>query len=285
VSEQSPAASERSPTASAPLVPPSTGSTPLPANPAPPTVAPAPGVEALAAASESIVFARVLEVHPRGDPRSATAHKDVVLQVKTVLRGKPVGSRVVVSIPGDDAPGGPAKGASSLAERDEVLVFLSRAPDGTFGLTAGPAAGLSRVEKSPDLRLTLRGGAADGLSLGELSRRIGGPMKPQGQGESGIEGEAVIGPTRPSFRIGDPTPNTAPYKVTLVILSATDKHEVARVETGEDGRFRLAVPPGDYVVSPLPPGARFAPRAEEQAVTVSAGKFAHVTMSFDNGMR
>ncbi len=103
--------------------------------------------------------------------------------------------------------------------------------------------------------------------------------------ESGIEGEAVIGPTRPSHRIGDATPDTAPYETTLVVLKASDATEVARVKTGTDGRFRLLLPPGEYVIRvPLDSRIRV-PRAEPKRVRVSSGKIARVTLSFDNGLR
>jgi hypothetical protein len=100
---------------------------------------------------------------------------------------------------------------------------------------------------------------------------------------SGIDGESVIGPTRPVQRI-DQAPDRAPYPTTLLILSS-DRRPVARVTTGPDGRFEIDLPPGEYwVTSPGPPG-RSRPQGSEEHVQVPEGKRAFVTIRFDSGMR
>lgn len=104
------------------------------------------------------------------------------------------------------------------------------------------------------------------------------------QGESGIEGQAVISPVRPGpQRQGDP--GSAPYKTTLVVWSADGGREVTRFETGSDGRFRVALPPGTYRIGSPSQTGRFVPRAGEETVTVEAGKYVRVTISFDSGIR
>jgi hypothetical protein len=102
--------------------------------------------------------------------------------------------------------------------------------------------------------------------------------------ESGIEGNAVISPARPG-PIREGQSDTAPFKTTLVILRASDGSEVTRVETGSDGRFRVVVPPGTYLIGPPRGTGRRLPRAAEETVTVVSGRFAHVTINFDSGMR
>lgn len=102
--------------------------------------------------------------------------------------------------------------------------------------------------------------------------------------ESGIEGKAVISPVRPG-PIREGQSDTAPFQTTLVILRASDGSEVKRVETGSDGRFRVAVPPGTYVVGPPKGTGRRLPRGGEETVTVVSGRFAQVTINFDSGMR
>jgi hypothetical protein len=105
------------------------------------------------------------------------------------------------------------------------------------------------------------------------------------QGESGIVGQAVISPVRPGpIRVGQAR-GEQPFKTTLVISTAAEGREVARLETGSDGRFRVSLPPGEYKVGPPPGGARFLPRASEQFVKVLPGQFAQVTINFDSGMR
>lgn len=114
--------------------------------------------------------------------------------------------------------------------------------------------------------------------------RVGGGLVVTTKGESGIEGQAVISPTHPGpVRQGES--DSAPYKTTIVIWNAGNNREVARVDTGADGRFRVVLPPGTYRVGPPPRSGRFLPRAGEETVTVAEGKFAHVTISFDSGMR
>lgn len=127
----------------------------------------------------------------------------------------------------------------------------------------------------------LRGG-----KLTIAQKGIGGkPVNPRQNGESGIEGEAVIGPTRPVSRVGDTTPDVAPYQTTLVIAEVRTGREAARVQTGVDGKFRVTLPPGEYVVKPPLTRQRIGARATEQRVSVQAGKFSRVRMTFDNGMR
>jgi hypothetical protein len=118
-------------------------------------------------------------------------------------------------------------------------------------------------------------------------KRVGGKknMDKENQGESGIEGESVIGPTRPHIRLNDPTPDVAPYQATLLILTAKGDREVRRLETGSDGRFRVALPPGEYLVRPLGGQGKMGARASEQNITVRAGQFTKVRINFDSGMR
>jgi hypothetical protein len=101
--------------------------------------------------------------------------------------------------------------------------------------------------------------------------------------DSGIEGQAVISPAHPG-PIREGIPDTAPYKTTLVVWRSDGDQEIARVETGSDGHFRVAIPPGTYRIGPAKT-ARALPRGGEETVTVVAGKFARVTISFDSGMR
>ena len=112
----------------------------------------------------------------------------------------------------------------------------------------------------------------------------GGRMDETSRAESGIEGQAVITPTSPVLRANAPRPDPAPFETGLVVLTAAEGREVARLKTGPDGRFRVALPPGNYIVKPLLENRRW-PRGVEQPVTVMAGKFAQIIMTFDSGMR
>ena len=120
---------------------------------------------------------------------------------------------------------------------------------------------------------------------GAALARVRGGRGVTTQGESGIEGQALIGPVRPGPIRQGQGPNTQPFKTTLVVMTAGEGREVARLETGSDGRFRVSLPPGEYRVGPPTGQGRFLPRAEEQTVRVLPGQFARLTINFDSGMR
>jgi hypothetical protein len=112
----------------------------------------------------------------------------------------------------------------------------------------------------------------------------GGRMDGTSRIESGIEGQAVITPTSPVLRANMPRLDPAPFETTLVVVTAGERREVARLKTGSDGRFRVSLPPGQYIVKPQTEGRRW-PRGGEQEVTVTSGKFSQVTITFDSGIR
>ena len=130
--------------------------------------------------------------------------------------------------------------------------------------------------------------AASGAELelrGSELVRVGGGGAVTTQGDSGIEGQTFISPTRPGpIRMGQ-GPDRKPYQTTLVVMTAGEGREVARLETGSDGRFRVSLPPGEYRIGPPPAATRFLPRASEEMVKVLPGQFAQVTIHFDSGMR
>jgi hypothetical protein len=115
--------------------------------------------------------------------------------------------------------------------------------------------------------------------------RVSGGESVTTEGESGIEGLALIGPVRPGPIRQGQGPSEQPFKTTLIVSTAGERREVARLETGSDGRFRIALPPGEYLVGPPPAKARFLPRGSEELVSVLPGQFARVTINFDSGMR
>jgi len=116
--------------------------------------------------------------------------------------------------------------------------------------------------------------------------RVKGGSAVTTQSESGITGEVFISPAHPGPIRQNDTSYKKPYQATLAILTVGEGREVARLQSDVDGRFRVALPPGEYRVVPVPekPG-RFLPRAGEELVKVLPGQFAHVTIEFDSGMR
>ncbi len=133
----------------------------------------------------------------------------------------------------------------------------------------------ARRSPVPDIEYELRGSKLV---------RVGGGRVVTTQGESGIEGQAVISPAHPG-PVREGMSGTAPYKTTLVVWSADGDREVTRFETGSDGRFRVALPPATYRVGPPLQAGRSLPRGSEETVTVVPGKYVRVTITFDSGMR
>jgi hypothetical protein len=102
---------------------------------------------------------------------------------------------------------------------------------------------------------------------------------------SGIEGEVFLGPQCPVVQQASPCPDL-PFEATIDILTADRSRRVATVQSDADGRFRVDLEPGSYFVFPLPPdpGSPF-PVASADTVTVEAGKYAKLTISYDTGIR
>ncbi len=100
---------------------------------------------------------------------------------------------------------------------------------------------------------------------------------------TGIHGTVTLGPTCPVERVGEP-PCVTPYAATLVVTSAEDDSVVARVSSGPDGVFSVDVPPGDYVIVPQPGGETF-PFGQPVEVTVEAGAYTEIEVSYDTGIR
>lgn len=102
---------------------------------------------------------------------------------------------------------------------------------------------------------------------------------------SGITGTVILGPTCPvESEPGayDPVPCLTPYAAQLVVLDANNS-VVARISSGDDGSFRVDLPPGDYVVTPL--GGDPFPIAQPVNVRVTVGDYVAVQVNYDTGIR
>jgi hypothetical protein len=71
----------------------------------------------------------------------------------------------------------------------------------------------------------------------------------------------------------------------LIILSPDGKKEIARVTADANGKYRVALPPGDYIldVEGRPPKGHV--RAKPQRFTVASNQIAYVDMDVDTGIR
>jgi hypothetical protein len=70
----------------------------------------------------------------------------------------------------------------------------------------------------------------------------------------------------------------------LVILSRDGKTEVARLTAGPNGNYRVALPPGDYLLD-VQDRARKHVRAKPQSFTVGSNQTVRVDMDMDTGIR
>jgi Carboxypeptidase regulatory-like domain len=115
---------------------------------------------------------------------------------------------------------------------------------------------------------------ADGTTAGIAAKADPAPN------ESGIAGQVSIRPVRPHETIG--VPNVTPYQAKLTVFDQSGG-QVATVETDPDGNFRIALPPGKYVLRPESPALY--PRAAEQTVIVPPKSFTRVRVVYDSGIR
>ena len=70
----------------------------------------------------------------------------------------------------------------------------------------------------------------------------------------------------------------------LVILSRDKQTEVAHVTADEHGNYRMALPPGDYVLD-VQNRRRHHVRATPQPFTIAANQTVRVDMAIDTGVR
>ncbi len=105
------------------------------------------------------------------------------------------------------------------------------------------------------------------------------------QEDSGIEGVALVGPVRPVEQPGQP--NERPLANALISIRASGgTGEVALVRTDAQGKFRVLLPAGRYLLVglPLQPGQTL-PRGDSQGVTVEPEQFTQATVHYDSGIR
>ena len=105
--------------------------------------------------------------------------------------------------------------------------------------------------------------------------------------QSGIGGRVLAGPTCPVERFPPqsqcaPRPLAASLRIRRVETSSASK----LVHSGASGRFRVLLPPGDYIIHPLSKnGSPFPRPASDRRVRVWRGHLTRVTISYDTGIR
>jgi Carboxypeptidase regulatory-like domain len=78
------------------------------------------------------------------------------------------------------------------------------------------------------------------------------------------------------------TQNHAEYP--LIVVSRDGKKQIARVTADENGNYRVALPPGEYVLDVQDRRRRHV-RAKQQPFTVISNQTVRVDMTIDTGIR
>ena len=71
----------------------------------------------------------------------------------------------------------------------------------------------------------------------------------------------------------------------LIILSRDGEKEIARVTADENGKYRVALPPGDYVLDVQGRRPKGHVRAKPQPFTIVSNQTVRVDMGIDTGVR
>ena len=98
---------------------------------------------------------------------------------------------------------------------------------------------------------------------------------------SGVEGQVFIGPVCPVVQEGQECPDQ-PYQATLVVNNLNGR-EVVKVQTDIQGRFKIQLEPGEYILHPESPNV--IPIASDQNITMTAGRFTQLRVTYDSGIR
>ena len=102
-----------------------------------------------------------------------------------------------------------------------------------------------------------------------------------------VEGHLkIISPKDVELADGNPPAITAKNyaQYPLIILSEGGRKEITRVTADENGNYRTALPPGDYVLD-VQGRARGHARAKPQRFTVVSNQTVRVDMDVDTGIR
>lgn len=108
-------------------------------------------------------------------------------------------------------------------------------------------------------------------------------MIPTSPSDSGLEGIVLIGPTRPEGR--DLSSSYEPFAATIVVQNQDRTNDLMTVRTGQNGTFRVLLPPGNYWINPIAPNPGAPPSASPMPVVVEPHRFTVVEVRFDTGLR
>lgn len=117
-----------------------------------------------------------------------------------------------------------------------------------------------------------------------LAASCAGPRAPEAT-DSGVEGIVLAGPTCPVERADSPCPDQ-PAEAEIQVTDPDTQEVILVARSGADGRFRIPLPPGEYVLLALPARPAGPPvSSKPEPVTVRAGRFTEITLRIDTGIR
>jgi hypothetical protein len=102
-----------------------------------------------------------------------------------------------------------------------------------------------------------------------------------GTGDAGINGMVLLGPTCPVETAESPCPDKP--IAAKVTVSTLDGRTVATVQSGSDGRFRVALSPGTYTL--MATGLKNIRSSKPTTVTVPVAAFVDAIVAVDSGIR
>ena len=106
--------------------------------------------------------------------------------------------------------------------------------------------------------------------------------RPEGRPRSGLAGRVIVFPTCPVMITESPCPRKGVQ--TTVAVESADGERIEEVRTRSDGTFRVALEPGDYLLSAVPPPASdLVPRPA--SAKVEPATFVRVTVVLDTRLR
>jgi hypothetical protein len=108
--------------------------------------------------------------------------------------------------------------------------------------------------------------------------------------DGGTGSATLKGSVRFGGQCGPSSPENAPhYRAfdAIVRIRNEETGELTRVRSGDDGRFRRRLPPGDYLITPGRPRERvgYAVSKDRISVRLCGGTTRKVRLTYDNGCR
>ncbi len=104
--------------------------------------------------------------------------------------------------------------------------------------------------------------------------------------DSGVQGQVLLGPVCPIMQ-NPPLPECAdkPYQTTVQVIAigSPKSSPFATVESDEDGRYKILLPPGEYGIQPVRKSPL--PRCETRNITIKPNEIQELNLSCDSGIR